>query len=155
MTPNRLIPLVLVVLGLALVGAGCGGGDNKSGSTGSSSISKTEFVRKGNAICAAGNKEIEAQARKIFGPHKKPSKSETKQFASRVLLPSVQKQVDQIRALGAPAGDEAKVKAILDAAQQGVDKGKQDPLVLMKQNAGPFKKANALARAYGLKVCGS
>jgi hypothetical protein len=157
MTPNRWIPLLLVLLSLAIVGAGCGSNDKNGGTGGSSSLSKAEFVRRGNAICAAGNKETEAQGQKLFGgQRKKPSKSQLTQFAATVLIPSVQKQVDQIRALGAPKGDEAKVKAIVDAAQQGIDKGKQNPLALTGQSGGdPFKKANALARAYGLTVCGS
>jgi hypothetical protein len=156
MTPNRLIPLVLVVLALALVAAGCGSDDNKKSGGSSSSISKAEFLRKGNAICAAGNKEINAQGKKLFGSNqKRPSKAKMKQFASTVLIPSVQKQVDQIKALGAPKGDEAQVNAITAAAQDGIDKGKQDPLALTSDKADPFKKANKLAREYGLKACGS
>ena len=151
MTSNRLIPLVLVVLGLALVGAGCGGGDDKS----SSSLSKAEFIRKGNAICAAGNKQIEAKAGQLFGTKQKPSEGELKQFASTVLLPSVEKQVAELKKLSPPSGDEDEVKAILDAAQDGIDKGKQDPLSLTQEKGGPFDKANALARKYGLTVCGS
>jgi hypothetical protein len=72
-----------------------------------------------------------------------------------VLLPSVEDQVSKIRALGAPKGDEDQVNAILDAADEGVQKGKQDPLSLTKEgSAGPFDKANKLANAYGLKTCG-
>jgi hypothetical protein len=152
MTSNRLIPIVLVALGLALIGAGCGSDGSKS----QTHLSKAEFVRKGNAICAAGNKEINTQGKKLFGgSQKQPSKPQMKRFANDVLIPSVQKEIDQLRKLGPPAGDESKVKSILDAAQQGLDKGKQDPLSLTQNNAGPFKKANAMARQYGLKVCGS
>lgn len=152
MTSNRLMPIVLVVLGLALVGAGCGGGDdNKS----SSSISKAEYIRKGNAICAAGNKKIEAKAGQVFGTKQKPSEGQLTQFASTVLLPSVEQEVAQLKKLGAPSGDEDKVKAILAAADDGIAKGKQDPLSLTQDKGGPFEKANSLARAYGLTVCGS
>ena len=67
----------------------------------------------------------------------------------------MQSQVDRIKALGAPRGDEAKVKTIVDAAQQAVTKSKQNPVVLLRNGPGPFAKANKLASAYGLKVCGS
>lgn len=155
MSTKRLIPLVLAVLAVALVAAGCGSSKKSSSTSSSSKITKAEFLRKGNAICAAGNKEINAQGKKIFGKNRKPTKAQLKQFATQVLVPSVEKQVNQIKALGAPAGDEAKVKAILDAADQGVAKGKQDPLVLVKDSGDPFKRANKLARDYGLNVCGS
>ena len=150
---NRLVPILACLAALALVGAGCG--SDKSSEK--SSISKAEFVKKGNAICSQGNKEIEAKGRKVFGgtPNKKPSKAKMKEFASTVLLPSVEDQVNKIRALGAPKGDEAKVKAILDAADEGIQKGKQNPLSLAQEGPGPFQKANKLATAYGLKVCGS
>jgi hypothetical protein len=149
---TKTISILVCFLAAGLLAAGCGSSD-KSGEK--SSITKAEFVKKGNAICAQGNKKIEAQGQKLFGPNKKPSKAKLEEFASTVLLPSVEDQVNKIRALGAPKGDEAKVKAILDAADQGVQKGKQDPLSLTNEGADPFAKANRLAKAYGLKVCGS
>jgi hypothetical protein len=162
MHSNRLIPVLLIALGLALLGAGCGSSKKDSSTTsasksGSASISKKDFLKKGNAICKAGNKQINAQGKKLFGGLKgKPSTSQMTRFTKKVLIPSVQQQVDKIRALGAPKGDEAKVKAIVDAAQQGVEKGKQDPLALAQaKGGGPLTKANKLARQYGLKVCGS
>jgi hypothetical protein len=133
----------------APVAAGCGSDEKPT-------PSKAEFLRKGNAVCAAGNKQIEAEANKRFrGQQSRPSDAELRKFATEVLLPSIEKQVSQLRDLGAPKGDEAKVKAILDAAQQGVDKGKQDPLSLTRDKADPFARANSLARQYGLNVCGS
>lgn len=148
MPTKRLIQLLVAVLALALVAAGCGSSKK--------SISKAEFDRKGNAICAAGNKEIESKGRAMFANRKgKPSDAELKKFSTEVLIPSVEKQVNQLRDLGAPKGDEDKVKAILDAADEGIQKGKQDPLSLTQEGAGPFEKANKLAKDYGLTVCGS
>ncbi|HKP88601.1 MAG TPA: hypothetical protein VJT75_01385 [Thermoleophilaceae bacterium] len=157
MISKRLLSILLLALGLALTAASCGDDDNKSDDSGSSSISKAEFVKKGNAICAKGNKEIDAQGEKMFGDQKqKPSDADLKKFSEEVLIPSVQKQVDGLRALGAPAGDEDEVNAILDAAQQGIDEGKKDPLALTQDNGDdPFQEANKLAREYGLTVCGS
>ena len=141
--------LVTALLAIALVVGACGS-DEKS------APSKAEFLRKGNAICAAGNKEIDAAGNKMFkGQKGKPSEAQIKRFATEAALPSIERQVDQLRRLGAPKGDEAKVKAILDAAQQGIEKTKQDPALLAQDKGGPFERANSLARAYGLTVCGS
>jgi hypothetical protein len=64
----------------------------------------------------------------------------------------IQGEIDGLRALGAPAGDEQQVDAILNEAQSALDKTKQDPSVLA--NTDPFKKANQDAKAYGLTACG-
>jgi hypothetical protein len=153
---NRFTALLVCALAVALLAAGCGSSDKKSGTT-RPAISKAEFLRKGNAICAQGNKQVETGAQKVFGnKKKKPSDAEAKKFATTVLIPSVEGQVDSIRALGAPKGDEDKVQAILDAADQGVAESKKDPVALIQSDAaGPFAKANKLAAAYGLKTCGS
>lgn len=139
---------LVAVLVLAVAAVGCGGSDKKT-------LSKAEFLKKGNAICQKGNQEIQAAGQKIFTSKKRPPQAKLLAFAKGTILPSVQQQVNQIRDLGAPKGDESKVKAIVDAAQAGVDKAKQNPAVLTQQGEGPFKRADALARAYGLKVCGS
>ena len=142
--------LLLAAVALALVAAGCGGDGKKA-------PSKAEFLRKGNAICAAGNREIDAGAKKMFGTgnNKRPSASQIKEFATDVALPSVERQVAQLKKLTPPKGDEDKVKEILDAADQGLAKAKQDPSSLAAESGGPFERANQLANAYGLRVCGS
>ena len=149
MSTKRLIPLVLAVLAaVALVATGCGSSKK--------SISKAEFLRKGNAICAQGNKEIQAEAQKRFPNQKgRPSNAQLKSFATEVVIPSVEKQVSKLKDLGAPKGDKDKVNAIWAAADEGIAKTKQDPLSVAVENGGPFAKANKLANAYGLKVCGS
>ena len=68
----------------------------------------------------------------------------------------MQNQLDQIRALGIPPGDEEQVNAILDAAQEAVDKLQADPSVVIEQNTpDPFAEANKLAKDYGLSTCGN
>jgi hypothetical protein len=149
---RHLIALLLAAVALATVGVGCG----SSSKSKSSGISKAEFLKRGNAICAKGNKQINVAAHKVFGNNskKKPTTAQMRKFATTILVPSVASQVNGIRALGAPKGDESKVKAIVDAAQQAVDKGKKDPLALTTNGPGPFAKANKLAKSYGLKACG-
>jgi hypothetical protein len=59
-------------------------------------------------------------------------------------------QVDKIRALGAPSGDEDEVTKILDTVQADIDKAKSSGVV---ENS-TFADGNAMAKQYGLKVCG-
>jgi hypothetical protein len=145
----------VAMLTVGLVAAGCGS-SGSSGSTSTTALTKTEWLKKANAICKKGNQQINAGAQKVFPKSKgKPSPAELNKFATGTLIPSVQSQIDQINALGAPKGDEAKVTAILNSAQAALDKGKKDPALLTTNGPGPFKKTNQLSTAYGLTTCGS
>jgi hypothetical protein len=142
------------ILVFGLGAAGCGSSKSKSSSTSTPALTKAEFLKKGNAICKKGNRQIGTVANKLFrkrGP--KPSKARLTRFATHTLIPSVQSQINQVRALGPPARDKAKVNAIISSAQSALDKGKKDPVLLTSNGPGPFKKANRLAKSYGLTAC--
>jgi hypothetical protein len=143
------------ILIAGLVAAGCGS-SNENSSSSTPTPTKAEFLKKGNAICKKGNQQIGKSARTLF-PNKgaKPTKAELTKFANDTLIPSVQSQINQIRSLGAPAGDKAQVNAIVSSAQSALNKGKKDPILLTSNGPGPFKKANQLANSYGLTVCGA
>src|SRR3954469_22791658 len=121
---------IAAMLVMALVAAGCGSSnDNSSSSATTAALTKAEFVKKGNTICRKGNKEINAQGKKLF-TNQKPTKAQLNKFATTVLIPSIQGQINDIRALGVPKGDEAQVNAILTEAQSSLDKGKKDPTAM-------------------------
>lgn len=139
-------------LTLVLVAAGCG---SSSKST-TPKLTKAEFLAKGNAICKKGNDQINAAANKAFPKSKgKPSRTQMIKFATDTLIPSVQSQINGVKALGAPKGDEAKVNAIITTAQAALDRGKKDPAVFISNKSDPFAAANKLGKAYGLTVCAS
>ena len=159
MKPN----LTLLAAGAVTVGlfaAGCGGGSDNSTSTSSStsSLTKTEWIAKADAICKQGNQEINAAAHQTFQKGQKPNQAEQEKFATDSVVPSIQNQVDSIKALGAPAGQETQVNTILDSAQKSLDQAKSNPALLTDQGGkgqDPFAETNQLAKQYGLKVCGS
>ncbi len=140
---------------VAMIVAGCGGGDS---TTDSSSLTKAEFLKQGNAICAKGNKEIQEgfeEFEKENGLQKKqPTEEQLTEAIETIVLPSVSDQVEGIEDLGAPSGEEAKVEAITDAASEAVEKGEEDPASLTSEKADPFAKANELSNEYGLVKCG-
>ena len=144
----------LWLLGLAavtaLVVAGCGGGGDDD-STSTSSLAKPAWIAKADAICQQGNQEIEQAANEQFGKQEqKPTDQQIQQFTTETAVPSVQRQIDQIRDLGAPSGDEDQVNEILDTVQADIDKAKSATTL----PDDPFADGNALATQYGLKVCG-
>jgi hypothetical protein len=136
-----------LVLGLGLLG--CGGGSG--GST--TSPAKAHFLQQANAVCARALQSLEAANQQAFG-NQQGSTSDVAAFVEHTLVPNVQSQVNQLRALKPPPGDAATVNEILDTAQADVNTAKQDPSTLAS-NQPVFKDATRLASDYGLEACGS
>lgn len=141
-----------VCLGLVMVAAGCGGDDKDSKDSGvkATNITKAEFVAKADAYCQAGDAKIAAAVQKLGA---NPSNDEVVKVAQEKLLPALEEQVDSIKALGAPEGDEATIKAMTDSLTTAIDRMKADPKVITGSD-NPLADATAKAKAYGLKVCG-
>lgn len=152
---KRLVALFAALVALALIVAGCGSGGGSTEST--SSLTKAEFVKQGNAICAKGSEEINEGFEEFVKENglsktKAPSKAVQEEAVETVVIPRVSKELESIRALGPP---DEEAEAVLDAAEEALEKGEEDPTAMLKQeNAGPFAKANKLAREYGLTKCG-
>lgn len=154
----RSITALAGALVLAATALGCGSNSNSSSTA---SLTKPEFVKKANAICASGEKEIEGEFETFAKAHnlskgKPPSRAEAEEAANTILIPKVEKQVKEIRALGAPEGESAKVDEILSAVEAAIEKAKQDPAAFIEEEGkGVFADANRMAREYGLTTCGS
>ena len=156
MSRHRSATAVLVVVALALTGAGCGDDDEPAGTGGSSggdALTKEQFLEQGNAICAAGNAELDAEGATLGTA---PTPGEIEDFALNELVPNVQNQIDELRGLTPPEGDEETVDEILKAAEEGVAAIEQNPASAFDDGgADPFGQANQLAADYGLVACGS
>lgn len=143
----------LLAVGAALVASGCGGDDDEDTTT--AALSKSEFVDQADAICAKGDKQINQAGADVFGGGQQPSEQEQEKFVTDTVIPRTQQQVDGIRALPAPEGDEDQISAILDSADAGLKRMESDPSLLTEGGgANPLAEASNLARNYGLKVCG-
>jgi hypothetical protein len=155
---KRVIVLLAGALAIALVAAGCGGGSSNSTST--ASISKAEFEKKGNAICAKGKLRVKRDALKFAAEHhllkQRPSEAQVKEIAETVVIPGIQRQVNELRALGAPAGEEQQVEETLEAIEEGLEEVKQDPTSAFKseKEIPAFAKATKLSEGLGLETCG-
>jgi hypothetical protein len=136
----------MIFLLFALLVSGCGGSDDEA-------LSKSAFVKQGNAICQEATEEREkmlADFVKTADPN--GNKEELQEKAVTQILPIYEEAAVKIEDLGAPAGDEAKVEAIVDAMEEAAAKVEANP-----QSAAvgdlPFRKANKAAESYGLKAC--
>lgn len=121
-------------------------------------IAKPEFLRQANAICAKANQEL-VKTSEDFTKEKNLSESNQPTDAqlgelTKLVMPAINRQVEELRALGAPAGDEAEVDAILSAVEGAIEEGEQDPAAIYGADGGAFARANQLAVDYGLNKCG-
>lgn len=140
-----------IVVALLAVGAGCGGGDDEE------ALSKAEFIKQGDAICKKSGDKVDAAAEERFadlGRNEPPSAAQIKTFAEDTIIPEISGQLEDLRELPAPEGDDDKVNEIIDAADEALGKVEDDPTVLLEQGGDPFEAANKLASDYGFKECG-
>lgn len=142
------------VLAIALIAAGCGSGSSTS-TTASVALSKAEFLKQGNQICAEGNKKINAEVEEFIKENnlrhnQEPTQAQKEELAETVFLPNVTEQVEGVNSLGPPDSEAA---AVIVAAEEAIEKGEEDPASLVTDSGGPFTKANKLAREYGLTAC--
>jgi len=141
-------------------GASSGSGGKSSGqtSTPSGGLSKAEFVKRANAICEKGKKrslaKMAAYVRKEKGDSGQPNPALLVKAVKAVFIPGVEAQIKEIRALGAPSGDEETVEAFLASLEEGVDAAKEASGGSAGAAFGQgFKRSAKLAREYGLNGC--
>jgi hypothetical protein len=148
--PGRSWPvLVALALTLALAG-GCGGGSNtttKSTAT-AAAITKTEFVTKANAICAAADPNLQAENAKLAAH---PTPAAVVSAVQTVYVPAIEGQITAIKSLGTPAGDQATVSRMLQLIEADLRRVKTNPKLIVSATAfGDFAK---VAHPYGLTAC--
>lgn len=153
---NRLIALLAALVAIALIVAGCGSDSSTTDST--ATLTKAEYLKQGNAICAAGNKEINAGFEKFFEENEfskknQPTQADFQEAAEEVVIPSVRKQIDELEELEAPEGEEEKYEALFENAEAQLEKGEEDPSLLTDENNDLFAGVNKEAKALGLGSC--
>jgi hypothetical protein len=149
------IALLVGVLALPLLVAGCGGDDDSSSGP---TISKAVFIKKADAVCAGGNKRLEVSFAHFLEKNKNikhPSKADFEELVGEAVVPNLRREIKEIRALGAPDGDEDKVDGILTALEEGLETAESNPQLAAKSSEAVFGISSRLAKEYGLKVCGS
>jgi hypothetical protein len=146
--------MAALVIGVGVTG--CGGSSSSTSSETTAAITKAEFVSKGNAVCVKGEKaqeaEINAYIKKNGLEKKKPTKAQEAELVETVLVPSVQSQIDGVKALGAPGGEEQQVNSALELSQKTLERVEANPeLAFGKESV--FAAAGKQLHALGLKHC--
>jgi hypothetical protein len=148
--------LIAAVIAAALLVAGCGGSDDSA--DGASAISKEEFIVKADVVCKKGTERMQAAIAKVLKDQPnitKVSKDEQEEIVTTVMVPSVSREVKELRALGVPDGDDEKVDAMITALEEGVEAAERNPAVVTQSSDAIFGIASRIGGEYGLTVCGS
>jgi hypothetical protein len=144
--------MAVLVAGVSV--AGCGSSNSTTETT--ATITKAEFVAKGNAVCAKGEKAQEAEITAYIKKHglekQKPTKAQNAELVKTVLVPNIQSQIDGVKALGAPSGEEQQVNSALELSQQTLEKIEANPELAFGKG-DPFAAAGKQLHALGLKEC--
>lgn len=131
----------------ALIAAGCGGDDSSSDEP---APTKAEYITQADDICAADQEEIQTAAADVSGD---PSDPATQEVVTNDVLPIYQDQLDELRGLTPPEGDEEATEGIYNALEEALSAVEEDPAAIGDPTT--FADANEQATEYGLEVCGA
>jgi len=162
---NKRIPGVLIGLLCAGLIAACGGGGNDGSSDAAETteaadaLTKAELIAQGDEICADGDKEAEALADEFAEDNEidteNPTQEQAEEAVAEAFVPSLRRQAEELSALGAPAGDEEEVEAIVSALEAATDELEDNPGALFEAESNPLEEPSKLAADYGFENCGS
>ncbi|MGZ5320741.1 MAG: hypothetical protein ACXWFN_04725 [Solirubrobacterales bacterium] len=161
---------------LALLAGGCGddGGGDVTTDPGSLVPSKRDYIVSADTICAQADQAIQTEAEVglgigandfeltsegeiVFKSGRRPTDARIRRFGTEVVIPTLREQLERLRALTPPSGDEAEVAAIYDRAERGIDRLAADPDAF--SDAGAVRRslteARRLGRRYGFFECGT
>jgi hypothetical protein len=163
---NRMIGLAVGAISVALVcGGGCGGSESEDGPAAAGmpvTVTKATFIAKADAVCRASKERIAREGVAVFRLAKSAGESrhdlETAAVRS-TLIPTLAAEIRQIREIGVPSGDRARIRTILVAIEKALEEARSDPLSYV-QAGGHYRPgsyhygtATKLAGEYGLTGC--
>lgn len=146
---------------LCLFLAACGGGSDSTTSAAqtltdstaaSGPLTKAQFLKQGNKICAHGVKKKEqllgAVANNAEGGE--ASQAELVGVVEQI-VPVYSETVSQLDELAPPSKDEAAIDKMVKAYEKALEETADNPAAALK--ATPFDEPNVLALKYGLTSC--
>jgi hypothetical protein len=143
-TRYRSLVLVLIVALPVASAAGCGGGD-ETRQTEAPAPTRQEYITQANAICRSVAQDLMAAQYLYDGS----SREEDAEFIEEEVIPGFQRQIDEIRELTPPVGDEEKMQAALSAAERDLGDYREDPRRVPKG----FQGLSRQLRRYGRGSC--
>ena len=113
-------------------------------------IVKADFVQAATEACEARSAQIKTKGQQIYKTaSKRPAAAVAKDLVDEAIAPSFEGQVEDLRALRPPPGEDverviAKIEGMLERMKTGKTFGRR----------APYRKSENYAAAYGLPACG-
>jgi len=160
---RRQLVIAFLFASLVAVSAGCGGGGSDDGD--SANLTPKAFVAQADEICTKSENRIAAEFKafqkkqteesdgKGKGESPEEVKTRTHEAIEAVGIPQLHRLLDELRELEAPASKEADMTAYLDALEEEIEAGEDDPQTLNGSPEKIFAKSEAAAKGLGFKVC--
>jgi hypothetical protein len=143
---------LVAALAIAILVAGCGGGDRAT-------LTKAELIERGDELCANAEAALAAGvhnyghkvgfAHKLTGPNPKQERG----LITEVVLPRFQALAEELGELDPPEDEAAKFEAIVEGLEEGVVEGEASPTTF-RSGGNSFEEANEKATELGFEVCG-
>ncbi len=141
-----------------LVVAGCGDGGDES-----TTVTKAEFTKQANSICAKGRSQIRAAGAEMNEKYYEQEGGDTASQPANIdlerklaeamiensMLPAMEEQLDELESLSAPAGGEATISKMLNTYAKAIEELESKGVAAMVafESLFAFEKE---AKAYGL-----
>ena len=125
-------------------------------------ITKAAFIKRADALCERVRTKLVTELTALLQEHGATARGGSGKALSElepeavgaILVPNYEAELNGMRALGAPRGDEAQISAILVAMEGVVAEAQAEPLAFsVPASEGPAKHAIAISRKYGLDIC--
>jgi hypothetical protein len=122
-----------------------------------SSLSKAQFITQASALCRREKAGLLGKTEAYLAEHSSEGLSQPVLYADaakKVLMPVAEARIAGIRKLGAPAGDEEEVEAMLAGQEEGIERVRQLTTFVEGESLLPyFAQSNKAFEAYGLVEC--
>lgn len=133
--------------------AGCGGdGDDAD----AQQVDKATFVKEANRICKQASGKLAAKTTSIGSREsEKPNYDFEKAqvvLIEEALIPSLEEELREIRAVGIPDEDKKKAEAFVKKYQEAIDEMKAKPKTGLETPA-PYEDIEAVGTRFGTSDC--
>lgn len=152
----RLVAALVAAVAAAVALGACGGGSSTAADQPETAmITRAELIAKADPICSRTDvrqkEQLAAYEKAHPGVQLTGAKEET--VFRQVAFPPIGAEIKEVAALGTPAGDATRLKAIIAGWKSALKAVERKPILVMGLSEGPFTRPDKLAHDYGFKAC--
>ncbi|HEY5815728.1 MAG TPA: hypothetical protein VIS95_05250 [Solirubrobacterales bacterium] len=150
---KHIATFVAGVIASGLLIAGCG---SDSEDADAQQIDKATFVKQANKICERASGQIVGEITSISSRESANPQSDYLEtqisIVRRALVPGIEEELEEIRALGVPEEAKQEVQAFLEAYAKAIDEAKADAKAVA-EGSFPFEPVELAGTRFGISEC--